>query len=261
MKEKPAYSLLNNSRFYVLVSSFLISILVISWFRIQIQSDQLFYIRSQQVFGLLAVLYWYIALMISPIGYVIGKHRMVRFEFARRGIGVSAFYFALLHGSIAFWRQLGGFGQLQYLPSLTRWSILAGLVAFVILSMMAATSLDKVIDFMTYRRWKWLHRLGYIGGVLVLLHIWSLGTHMAYVGLQRGAFILLALLGALELFRTIKIVNQKHLHLRRAEAAALLFSAWVLVITAILLLPQFVPTYHTQHPNHGSDGLHEGQER
>lgn len=257
MKEKQTYSLLNNSRFYVLVTSFFISVMVIAWFRLHVQSDLLFYIRIQQVFGLLAIVYWYVALMISPLGYVIGKHRTVRLEFARRGIGVSAFYFALLHGSITLWKQLGGPNQLQYLPSLSRWSILAGTIAFVILFMMAATSLDRVVDFMTYRRWKWLHRLGYIGGTLVVLHIWSLGTHLAYTGLQIAAFILLAILSGFELYRTIKITNQKYLHLSRIEAAALLMSAWIIVVTAIFLIPQFVDNYHTEHPNGGSSGLHE----
>ena len=89
-------SLLDNSRFYILATSFLISLAVIGFLRLQIPSDQLFYIRTQQVFGLLAIFYWYVALIISPIGHVIGKHRMKKVEFARRAIGVSAFYFVLL---------------------------------------------------------------------------------------------------------------------------------------------------------------------
>lgn len=246
------YQLLYNSRFYILVGSFLLSIFLFALLRLQIPSDQLFYIRAQQVFGLLSILYWYVALIISPLGYVIGKHRMVRLEFARRGIGVSAFYFALLHGSIALWKQLGGPEQLQYLPSLSRWSILGGFIAFVVLFMMATTSLDKVIDFMTYKRWKWLHRLGYIGGTLVVLHIWSIGTHLAYGSIQLAAFLLLTLLSGLELFRITKNVNQKYLHFNKAEVAALFVSAWILVITAILLMPTYINNYHQKHV----DGTH-----
>jgi hypothetical protein len=101
-------TLTSNSRFYILLSSFLISLLVISDLRLNFASDQLFYIRSEQVFGLLAMVYWYIALIISPLKSVIGTHSLRQATFARRAIGVSAAYFVLLHAVIATWGQLGG---------------------------------------------------------------------------------------------------------------------------------------------------------
>lgn len=243
---QPKYRLLNNSRFYVLVSSLLLSLVVFAWLRLQISSDQLFYIRSQQVFGFLCVAYWYFALTISPIGYIIGKERTRHIEFARRAVGVSAFYFALLHASIALWSQLGGLGQLQYLPSLFKWSLAGGLVGFCILLIMAATSLDKVIEFMTFRRWKWLHRLGYIGGVLVVLHIWTIGTHLAYSNTQIVAFCALVVLGGLETFRVTKLLNKK-LNLDKVEAAGLHLALWALVVIAVLAMPYFVRNYHGRH--------------
>lgn len=260
MTQKQEYRLIYNSRFYILISSVLVSMLVIGLLRLQISSDQLFYIRAQQVFGLLAILYWFFALIISPLGYAIGKHRTGRLEFARRAIGVSAFYFAAMHGSIALWGQLGGLGQLGLLPNLSKWSLIGGLVGFTILSLMAATSLDKVVDFMTYRRWKWLHRLGYMGGLLVVLHVWSLGTHVAYIHVQILAFVLLAVLSGLELFKVTKILNRKYLHYHRIEAGALFLSAWTLVIIGVLLIPKYVPNYHTQHQNHETADAHSGAE-
>lgn len=244
------YQLLNNSRFYVLASTFLISILVFSWLRIQISSDQLFLIRTQQVFGLLCVIYWYTALTISPLGYVIGKHRTKHLEFSRRGIGVSAFYYALLHGSIALWGQLGGLGQVQYLPSLFQWSLICGSAAFVVLLILAATSLDKVVDFMTFKRWKLLHRLIYLGGILAVLHIWTIGTHLANSNLQLIAFFALVILSGLELFRVVKLTNDKHLHLPAMERSVLFISAWLAIAFVIFMIPSVIQNYHGRHGEH-----------
>lgn len=252
MSKEAKPTLLNNSRFYILASSILISVLVFSGLRILIDGDQLFYIRSQQVFGLLCVLYWYFALIISPLGYVIGKHRTKRLEFARRGIGVSAFYFVLLHAVIALWGQLGGLAQLGYLPDLFKWSLVMGLMAFCVLMIMAGTSFDLVVKKMTFRWWKWLHRLVYIGGVLAVLHIWSIGTHLAYGGVQLAAFIALVILAGMELFRVTRIVNQKYLHLSRPEAATLWTAVWAIVSIAILLIPLFVQNYHSRHTDHAA---------
>lgn len=223
--------------------------------RLQIAADQLFYIRLQQVFGLLSLLYWYAALIISPIGYVIGKHRMRYIEFARRGIGVSAFYFALLHGTVALFRQLGGPGQLQHLPSLFQWSLLGGAIGFGVLTIMAATSFDKVVDFMTFRRWKWLHRLTYIGGILVMLHIWTIGTHMAYTGVQLAVFTALVILSGLESFRVITLLSRKYKDLARRDYFTMLFlSLWIGWAVAIAAVPAVVGNYHSRHDDHASGG-------
>ena len=245
-------NLLNNSRFYILATSFLLSVAVISFFRLQIPSDQLYFIRTEQVFGLLGVLFWYAALVISPIGYVIGKHRIKKLEFARRAIGVSAFYFVSLHGVIALWGQLGGVSELQHLPTLFKWSLLGGAVAFSILLVMALTSFDKVVAFMTYRKWKWLHRLVYIGGVVAVLHIWTVGTHLAYTNVQLAAFIALVILSGLELYRTTKLLNDKYFHLDKTELVTLYVTSWVLVSAIILLMPTFVQNYHSRHNDHSN---------
>lgn len=248
MKQKYTYSLLNNSRFYILASSILVSIAVFSWLRLQIPSDQLFYIRVQQVFGLLGVIYWYIALIISPIGYVIGKQRIKHIEFARRAIGVSAFYFVVLHGAIALFGQLGGVDQLQYLPSLFKWSLLGGLVAFIILGIMAATSFDAVVKFMTFRRWKWLHRLVYLGGIVAMLHIWTVGTHLAYSGIQWAVFVALVVLSGLETYRIVTLFARKYPEFQSKDYFITLFgSLWLFWVICIAATPSVVENYHSRH--------------
>ena len=243
--------LLDNSRFYVLCFALILSIAIFSWLRLQITADQLFYIRLQQTYGLVCLILWYGALIISPLSYIIGKQRMQPIAYMRRAIGVSAFFYALLHGLIALQSQLGGIEKLQYLPSLFQWSLAGGTVAFVVLGIMAATSFDAVVRRMTYRRWKWLHRLGYAGGILVLLHVWSIGTHLAYSSVQLAAFTALAVLGGLEMFRVVSQANKKYLQLDRPELLALFVSGWAIFSALIFMIPLVVENYHSQHTGHG----------
>lgn len=252
MKNREDYRLFYNSRFYIFVFSTLLSLGVFAWLRIQIPTDGLFYIRVQQVFGLISLLYWYFALIISPIGHVVGKQRVSHLTFARRAIGVSAFYFALLHAVIAIWGQLGGLHTILLLPALFKWSLLAGVIALTILAVMAATSLDKAISFMTYRWWKWLHRLVYAGGVLAILHIWSIGTHLAYSGVQVAAFIALALLSGLELITIFKLLNRTRFRIGNPELLSLFLTTWVLVCILLLFIPVTIQNYHTVHTDHAT---------
>lgn len=231
----------DNVRFYVLAFSLILSVAVFAWWRMAAPSDPLFYIRSEQTFGLVAVLYWYAALIISPLGYAIGKRRMEHFEFARRGIGVSAAYFALLHAGVAVWGQLGGFSGLALLPSSFRWSLLGGATALAILLVMAATSFDRVITFMTFRRWKWLHRLVYAGGIVAVLHIWAIGTHIAYSGVQIAAFIALVVLSGLEVFRVATLMARKYPQFQSKQYFyTLALSLWVLWIVLLASIPALV---------------------
>ncbi|MGH7218101.1 MAG: ferric reductase-like transmembrane domain-containing protein [Candidatus Microsaccharimonas sp.] len=245
-------SLLNNSRFYILCGSLLLSGIIFAWLRITIANDQLFYIRSQQIFGLLCIVFWYGAMIISPLGYVIGKQRMKHIEFSRRAIGVSAFYFAVLHGGIALWAQLGGLSQLQYLPELFRWSLVAGAGALLILGVMAATSFDVVVKYMTPKRWKLLHRFVYGAGILVIIHIWSVGTHMAYSGVQIAAFVAIVVLLGLEFHRLARVLNDKYFHLAKTEAITIFITMWALGIALVLAIPALIQNYHSAHESHAS---------
>ncbi len=254
MKTKKSYQLLNNSRFYVLVFSLILSVAVFAWMRLAFVSDQLFYIRLQQSYGFICLLYLYIALIISPLGYVIGKHRMSHINFLRRAVGVSAFYFGLLHAGIALFKQLGGIGQLQFLPDIFKVSLIGGTIALCLLGLMALTSFDKVISFITFKRWKWLHRFVYASGILIILHIWMIGTHLAYIEMQIAGFTSLAILFGLEIFRITKVLNRKYLRLSRAEAGAVFLSLWSMAIVLVLLIPVFIDNYHSRHADHETHG-------
>lgn len=259
MKEKQPYSLLSNSRFYILMFSALLSVAVFAWLRLTIESDQLLSIRTQQLYGFICLVFWYSALIISPVGYIVGKQRMKKVEFARRAIGVSAFYFAFLHASIALFGQLGGIDEIQYLPDLFKWSLLSGAIALFVLALMAATSFDKVITFMTFRKWKWLHRLVYTAGILVILHIWTIGTHLAYTEMQIAGYLALVTLIALEMFRTVSLLNDKYFKLMRSEAVVMWLALWAVVAMLLFAMPKYIQNYHSRHSDHGGHSQQESE--
>ncbi|MEO7904527.1 MAG: ferric reductase-like transmembrane domain-containing protein [Candidatus Saccharimonadales bacterium] len=250
MNNTTRFNLFNNSRFYILSLAVLMSVSTAALVRLQIPSDQLYSIRLQQLYGLFSIGCLYLAMIISPLGYVLGKQRVARLTYARRGIGVSAAYFALLHSAVALWGQLGGIADIHLLPALFQWSIAGGLVALIVLLAMAATSLDRVIEFMTFRKWKWLHRLVYIAGLLALLHIWTIGTHLAYSNVQWLAFFALAILIGLESYRLITLLAKNHAALSNKDYFLVAFmTLWIVWLGLIASIPAIVQNYHSQHAN------------
>lgn len=252
-------TLLDNSRFYILSGSILLSVMVACLLRTQVVGDRLFYIRAEQIFGLMAIIYWYIALLISPLSKIFTTGWMRRLIFCRRAIGVSAAYFASLHLIVSLWGQLGGPGEIRLLPTFFKLSLGFGLFALLTLLVMAATSFDRVVSFMTYPRWKLLHRVSYIAGVLVILHIWMIGTHVAYTNVQRAAFVALCVLFGLEAYRLTVTFTKRFREFKQRDYFVVLFVfTWLLLILPLILLPNLVKNYHAQHHNlpPGAGGSH-----
>jgi sulfoxide reductase heme-binding subunit YedZ len=250
----------NNYRFYVLLTSFLLSILVACWLRGQITSDQLFYIRTEQVYGFIAIVYLYVALVISPLSKLVGERGwMKNLLFARRGIGVSAAYFATLHAVVALWGQIGGLSALALLPDRFVWAFGYGAVALAVLFVMAATSFDKVVKYMTYSRWKLLHRLIYLGGILIILHVWMVGTHVAYGWAQLAAFVPISLFFGLEAWRVVSSTAKRYPEFKRLDYfVTLVLCIWLFWSGLLLTLPALVQNYHSQHHT-GHEGSSQAQ--
>ena len=245
-------SLTQNVRFYILASSILVSLIVLAWLRILIVADQLSIIRLEQVYGFLSTIYLYIALMISPLLMLPLREGVKRqLKFSRRAIGVSAAYFALLHSGIALWGQIGGLDKLAFLPAKLVWSLSAGGVALVVLLIMAATSFDKVVRGMTFRWWKWLQRFGYIAALMTVLHVWLIGTHLAYSWAQWMGVIALSLLFGFESFRIARSLTRQ-LHASRIVLVAMCLLLWVGSTAALVMMPRYLKNYHSdQHSGGG----------
>lgn len=247
-----------NSRFYILTGSILVSFALAAWLRMTIQSDRLYYIRAEQIFGFLSLLLWYFALIVTPLQKVFGKKPWIDLlQFSRRGFGVSAAYFAVLHIGISIWGQLGGIGQLVLLPDRFKVSFLLGAIAAAVLLIMAATSFDKVIKFLTMPRWKQIHRLGYTAGILALVHVWMVGTHVGRLNVSIVAFCLLAILFGLESYR-ISLAAASKWRLPRKNQIAVFLICWYFLSYSLALVPQILPNYHGErHSSEDNGGQHE----
>src|SRR6185437_14894973 len=142
-------ALLRNIRFYVLCLSIFLSAGVY-WYNFnQYSGTDLLGIKLTEDYGLIAIIYLYISLLASPFtqafSYFPLKGKYVQ---ARRGIGVSAFYFALLHSIAGLLGPLGGIQGISFLQGTFLWAIILGLEALIILTYMAFTSFDKVVQKM-----------------------------------------------------------------------------------------------------------------
>lgn len=174
--------LLDNSRFWILAVGIVLSINIAGIVQFLVPSGSLQTIRIEQIYGFISVLLLFVAMLASPLTKAFPRASYNEFYLhARRAIGVLAFYYALLHISVAFFSQLGGFEGIKYYSSKYSLSILLGVMAFGVLFVMAASSLDVVVKFMTFRRWKLLHRLVYGAGIAVLVHVVLIGSHYAGV--------------------------------------------------------------------------------
>ncbi len=173
-------NLLSNIRFYVLTSSILFSLAVYIFILQTIPEGTLQNIRLTQIYALTAVSFLYFALLPDGLAAVFPRFPFrTQYTKARRAIGVSAFYFATLHASFAFFGQLGGFPGLFFLSDKYLLAISLSFTALVILSLMAATSFDFMVAKLTFPRWKMLHRFVYLAATLIAIHALMLGTHFA----------------------------------------------------------------------------------
>ncbi len=240
-------NLLSNIRFYILAMTFVVSIAVVSWLQLTIASDQLFYIRLQQVYGLLAVVLLYGAILLTPLSKIVrNKSRLSVALFSRRAIGVSAAYFAILHTVIAVLDQVGGLANLMLLPDRFKLAFLLGGIALLILIIMAATSFDAVIKKLTFKRWKAIHSYVYLAGVLIIVHVWLIGTHSDITGIRIASAAALAVLFALESNRIVaKIAARFKFSSIQTIASGL--AIFAVLFGSLWLLPLFAGNYHSQH--------------
>lgn len=170
--------LLVNTRFWILAIAVTASVNIAGFIQLEIPSGSLQSIRLEQTYAFIGLYLLYFAILASPLTKVFpnlpGKDQYLH---ARRAIGVSAFYFSFLHVYIAFFQQLDGFSGIRYLNHTYGISLLLGIFALAVLSIMAATSFDWVVEHMGYKHWKLLHRLVYLASIAVLLHVMLIGPH------------------------------------------------------------------------------------
>lgn len=167
-------------RLYVLVFTVFLIGLVFWRTWASTQDTALLVVRLTRYFALLALTYLYLALLIGPAVYKFTwlpwRGHIYR---ARRAVGFSAFLFAQIHAELAFWGELGGIKGLPLLPTKYLIAITLSSTALGILTLMAATSFDRMVQRLGMKRWKLLHRFVYVAGFLVVIHAFLIGTDFA----------------------------------------------------------------------------------
>ena len=120
--------------------------------------------------GYLALVFLVAALACTPLKLVTSWTWPIRI---RRMLGLFAAFYATLHFAtyIAIDQQ---FDWHVLLADITKRNfIIVGFLAYLLLLPLAATSTDASVRRLGFKRWKVLHRLGYVAGVLAVTHfIW-----------------------------------------------------------------------------------------
>jgi sulfoxide reductase heme-binding subunit YedZ len=117
--------------------------------------------------GLLALLFLLASLGCTPLKILLGWKWPLRL---RKTLGLMAFFTVLFHFLVYVLidQQLAIAAVLEDITK--RWFILIGFIAFVLLIPLALTSTKEALQSIGPKRWKQLHRLAYVVGVLGVVH-------------------------------------------------------------------------------------------
>jgi sulfoxide reductase heme-binding subunit YedZ len=119
-------------------------------------------------FGFVACVLLAVVLALTPLRVLWPRSRVAAaLNRHRRTIGVSAFFYALIHLACQILHESG---WPTFWTDLRKPFILVGVLAFAILAVLAATSFNAVIRWFGGRRWKGLHRLAYVAAGLAAYH-------------------------------------------------------------------------------------------
>jgi len=165
---------------------------------------------TNRYFGDWGLRFLLIALAVTPLREVTGWNVLGRF---RRMLGLYAFFYVFLHLASYIGLDLFFDWRALWADVLKRRYITIGMIGFLLLVPLAATSTKGWIRRLGGRRWRKLHRAVYAAGVLGVLHFFL----MIKAGYQEPA-VYAAILAALLGWRIVS-------HLRRRMAPRRTLSA------------------------------------
>ncbi len=175
-----------------------------------------------------------------------------------RGVGLSTFLLASLHLLCSFFGNLDGtLGALAFLSTRHQWALIFSATAFGILFLMAITSVDRIISWMTFKRWKLLHRFVYAVCILVVLHAFMIGSHFTdWTAMVPRAVRLVALTFVLlEIGATYKKLTSKNSPLSHRSKTVRIIVLCI-VATGGIIASQYrfseVGTMPNSHSNHST---------
>jgi methionine sulfoxide reductase heme-binding subunit len=117
--------------------------------------------------GLTALVFLMASLACTPLREVLGWTWAIAL---RRMLGLFAFFYAFLHACTYTILDQGVAWRAIVADVTKRPFIIAGFSAFVLLIPLAATSTAAAVQRLGFPRWKRLHRLAYVAGLLAVVH-------------------------------------------------------------------------------------------
>lgn len=125
-----------------------------------------FFLRTT---GVLTLIFLLITLTVTPLRKMFGWNNLIKF---RRMLGLYAFFYALLHlitysvfdKNFNFAAIAGDVWQRPF--------IAVGMLAFLLLIPLAATSTNSMIKRLGGKNWARLHKLSYLIAILGVIHFW-----------------------------------------------------------------------------------------
>ncbi len=134
-----------------------------------------------------------LTLAITPLRQFLGWPALARF---RRMLGLLTYFYALLHLLCYSWLDMG-FDWADTLRDITkRPFIWLGFGAFVLLTLLAATSFNRAVRWLGSKRWQRLHQSVYVIAALSLLHLfWMRAGKNNFTEVWVYAVVIAVLLG------------------------------------------------------------------
>jgi glycine betaine catabolism B len=121
--------------------------------------------------GLMGLIFLTSSLAVTPLRRLTGWNLLVA---TRRSLGLLGFSYICVHVLVFFWfdRMASVSGTAEEIVK--RFYLTLGALALVLMIPLALTSTDAWVSRLGPRRWKALHRLAYIVGILGVVHFWLL---------------------------------------------------------------------------------------
>jgi len=198
--------------------------------------------RLEEWYGFIALALLFLAMLAGPLYRVFpGAPLRAAYFGSLGGLGISAFYFALLHSYVAFFSLLDGLQGIAFLDGSDFAAFVAGLVALFVLALLAGTSFTFAMQRMG-KWWKFLHRFVYLAAFLVLAHVALIGV--AYEDAGSPAY-LLTLAGVLVLVVLHGVNWARTLEKRYPQVSPLWWSLGLILLMLLLLYGfTLIPGHH-----------------
>jgi DMSO/TMAO reductase YedYZ heme-binding membrane subunit len=117
--------------------------------------------------GMSALVFLMLTMLVTPLRKISGLNWLISF---RRMLGLYAFFYALLHFLIFFFKDRQGSVSGTLSEMVKRKYLIVGATALLIMVPLAVTSTNAMIKRLGGKRWRALHRLAYVAAIAGVIH-------------------------------------------------------------------------------------------